>query len=549
MKNKQSINKPKFWKMFGIRFLVCLGIFSIISYIALSLLDDYTYNQRWDRMSDLRSTIEDRVESYCESDPGTMDHYNCLNGIYLNLLGYSTIDYNYAEVTIGDMKIASDKDTAYLLLPVDGENRWENLFIEDISYLDPIEKYMDGKLNYKNYIEKWYKYAYDPVVVAAMEMGIINTDDEDYFYEAETIYVDHEKQTFIPGVVRIENNNGECYEIDCTPSDTKGYELIEMTGIYEDYNYLRLFYRLDPDLTLKNSDRLILELPNCGYVGYTWEDYETEVVPEIEGQEFAWEIMYTHPVDKNVFELAPVTSATILILDIVISLSVSLILAFIKYQRDKTVWNIFLYRTKTTEAMAHDLKTPLAAIGAYAENIEASSDDPAKTREYAKNISEKVAAMDHMISDILALSKSESNKVNIALGSVSVMSLLKESLNAFPDMKTEIKGNDVTLKTDSKLFKQAVDNLLSNCSRYGEEGATADILITPDALTITNKTSMTYNDVDSLKQPFVKGDNTRGNKGTGLGLSIAENNLNILGYRLDLVSEEGTFKAIVKFKP
>ena len=52
----------------------------------------------------------------------------------------------------------------------------------------------------------------------------------------------------------------------------------------------------------------------------------------------------------------------------------------------------------------------------------------------------------------------------------------------------------------------------------------------------------------NIDYPVVKGEDARGNKGTGLGLSIAENNLNILGYKLELVSEEGTFKAIIHFR-
>ncbi len=53
--------------------------------------------------------------------------------------------------------------------------------------------------------------------------------------------------------------------------------------------------------------------------------------------------------------------------------------------------------------------------------------------------------------------------------------------------------------------------------------------------------------MESLKKPFVKGSDSRSDKGTGLGLSIADNNLNILGYKLELVSEDGLFKASVKF--
>ena len=115
-------------------------------------------------------------------------------------------------------------------------------------------------------------------------------------------------------------------------------------------------------------------------------------------------------------------------------------------------------------------------------------------------------------------------------------------------MKTEIKGDDITLTTDKKVLSQVILNLLSNCDRYGKKDSVVDINIDKDALTITNKTDRKYDDVDSLKKPFVKGDDHRGNKGTGLGLAIADNNLALLGYKLELSSESEEFRAKVKFK-
>jgi signal transduction histidine kinase len=226
---------------------------------------------------------------------------------------------------------------------------------------------------------------------------------------------------------------------------------------------------------------------------------------------------------------------------------VTLLVSFVKYQKDKTIWNIFEYRIKTTEAMAHDLKTPMAAIAAYAESMESFAGDASKTAEYSQRISEKIKTMDHMVEDILALSRSESGNVEVSTEEVGVMALVTESLEQFPELKTDISGTQVKIKTDRKLFKQVIDNLLSNCDRYGEKGSTVDIKVEPDRLTITNKTSETYPEVESLKKPFVKGSDSRSDKGTGLGLSIADNNLNILGYKLELVSEDGLFKASVKF--
>ena len=95
------------------------------------------------------------------------------------------------------------------------------------------------------------------------------------------------------------------------------------------------------------------------------------------------------------------------------ALIAALIVAVIRYNSKKTIWEIFEYRTKTTAAMAHDLKTPLSAMMFYLENLEESSKEPDKVVEYTKNLSEKVVAMDHMIGDILLLSRSESGQINL----------------------------------------------------------------------------------------------------------------------------------------
>ena len=157
--------------------------------------------------------------------------------------------------------------------------------------------------------------------------------------------------------------------------------------------------------------------------------------------------------------------------------------------------------------------------------------------------------MDHMIGDILLLSRSESGQINLTKEELSVKELVTESLKEFPGIKAEIEGEDVILTTDKKIFTQVIMNLLSNCDRHGKKGSVVDIFISREALTITNKSDKSYDDADSLKRPFVKGDDSRGNKGAGLGLAIADNNLSMLGYKLELSSEPDEFCARVDFKP
>ena len=344
----------------------------------------------------------------------------------------------------------------------------------------------------------------------------------------------------------------ETYEIDCTPADTKGYEKAVFSDDWEPGEVSRWFgisYKNVPELSSEDIQYVYFCDPD-GITGHLDRSEFEEEVNSGELKNLAWTIGYYIPEYKHpisVLKYAPFSCALIVIASLLSALAASLVWTIVKYQKEKTVWEIFEYRTKTTEAMAHDLKTPLAAIMAYAENLDASSEDPSKVREYSKNINEKVSTMDHMIGDILSFSRSETGKIDIVKEELSVAEIINESLSALPELKADLKG-DARIETDRKLLKQAIDNLLSNCDRYGDKESPVDITVDPEKLLIINKTDKTYDDADSLKKPFVKGEDSRGGKGTGLGLSIADNNLNILGYKLELVSEKGTFKAIVKFK-
>ena len=99
----------------------------------------------------------------------------------------------------------------------------------------------------------------------------------------------------------------------------------------------------------------------------------------------------------------------------------------------------------------------------------------------------------------------------------------------------------------SLFYNRSYGSLYDAMLALNKEGSAVDIEIDSNGLMISNKTNEKYTDVESLKKPFVKGSDSRSDKGTGLGLSIADNNLNILGYKLELVSEEGLFKAKVRF--
>ena len=530
---KKVITKPRFGKIFAVSFLISLFVCLPVAIYLLYQID----NEVWEKVDSERSALLDSIVKqtrtlYLEG-PNAEGYEQDLIVLKEYIADYQTFDHSYIEVNVDGQNITVDDDTAYFF----------GYLIENMSYLDPLNEYMDGLFDKREQDEIYRRFGRDPIFDDANYIGKY---DKWMTYHLATAYINDEDHTFLPGMIFV-HYKGQKYDFDCTPADTKGYEEIDLT---EDITmFLNIKYRATPDLTSSDFSNVIV----CDTEFYTdeisYEEY-ADLLSKGKMNDYAWYIGYSQPHYSlpPVLTLAPVSSAIIIADAIFIAAIAALIFSVIRYQKDKTLWSIFEYRIKTTEAMAHDLKTPLSTMMFHLEDLEDSSEDPEKVREYAKTLNDKVVGMDHMIADILQFSRSESGKVDLNKEKVSVKELVFESLKEFPEMKTEIRGEDISLMTDRKILAQVIMNLLSNCDRYGRKGEVVDIEFAPEAVTISNKTDKTYEDADSLKKPFVKGDNSRGNKGTGLGLAIADNALSILGYKLELSSEADEFKAKVKFR-
>ena len=162
---KRSITEPKFGKIFIKRFLIWFGVFSVIAIITISELDNYTWNLRWETINTYRKKVQEEAEILYEADPESEDYSMYQDRLKVRLSIYQSIDYNYAEAQIGGLKFATDKDTAYTYLRDEGKEYSDCYFIEDISYFEPIDEYMDGKISYKRIVPNIDKYAYDPLIV------------------------------------------------------------------------------------------------------------------------------------------------------------------------------------------------------------------------------------------------------------------------------------------------------------------------------------------------------------------------------------------------
>ena len=235
---------------------------------------------------------------------------------------------------------------------------------------------------------------------------------------------------------------------------------------------------------------------------------------------------------------------------VVLMFALALIPASLLYNRRKRNYEIFEYRRKTTDAMAHDLKTPMAAILSYAENLE-NNKDTDKQGFYVSKITEKVWQMNKMVNNMLDFSRGENASVTVKKAPVDIGSVLSDCIaeNDHEITKRKLTVNysksAVTVDTDKELFTQAIGNLINNAALYAKEGSEISVTCGSDKIVIVNVSAAAVEDAEAMKQPFAKGDESRRNYGSGLGLAIADNNLTMLGFKLDVKSEDDKFVATV----
>lgn len=202
------------------------------------------------------------------------------------------------------------------------------------------------------------------------------------------------------------------------------------------------------------------------------------------------------------------------------------------------------YQKNLTDSLAHDLKTPLMAIGGYVENIMTGNLNDEETNKYLSSVMDNISYTDSIITRTLELNAINGINIKpvqcdlyrIVNNAVEKYSLLldEKNISVHTDGTGEISADSATLKT-------IIENLVSNAVNHTTENGKINISLSNRNIIIRNTVGKKI-DVSGLKKPFTKGDKSRSNNsGSGLGLAIAENASAINGFRLDISCSDTEF--------
>lgn len=278
------------------------------------------------------------------------------------------------------------------------------------------------------------------------------------------------------------------------------------------------------------------------------DKYETGISTGVGKRNIPVQATYSREISNKVMKSLWTIGNVIVV---VVLCVIAIVAGIIKFYKDKSVYDIFEYRKKTTNAMAHDLKTPLAIMSLSVSNLKENlPDNIDRAVFHANKIEENIIYTNKLIMNILDFSNSE-NITKLQKEKIEVSTVIEEYVKSIDtiikskNLTVEVEGAD-SIYSDLKIWKQAIFNLIDNAVKYSSEGGKVLISIRDNEIIISNPVDNEIKNTKKLLEPFVKGDESRGeNTGSGLGLAVADNNLSKLGYKLTITCVDKVFVATI----
>ena len=201
--------------------------------------------------------------------------------------------------------------------------------------------------------------------------------------------------------------------------------------------------------------------------------------------------------------------------------------------------------------MSHEIRTPLNAIVGFSSLLAYGESDLTKDDiiEFTSLIEKNSQLLMVLISDILDLSKIESNTMEFNFCNISLHQVLNEigsaqrmNMKKGVELLLDLPGQEVTIYTDPTRLSQVINNLVNNAIKFTSEG---NIRIgyrpaSSDRVKIfveDTGTGMAKEVIEHIFDRFYKGDAFK--QGTGLGLAICRTIVERFKGKIEVASTPG----------
>jgi two-component system phosphate regulon sensor histidine kinase PhoR len=212
-------------------------------------------------------------------------------------------------------------------------------------------------------------------------------------------------------------------------------------------------------------------------------------------------------------------------------------------------------RNQFLDAAAHELRTPLANLRAYAETLTLSEKlDVEKQKDFCNTINSEATRLGRLIDDLLSISSMEVGSLSVSREDTDTERLLREVVEKVkPQMSqkglvftTDFPEKWPTLHLDKDKLAAAMVNLLGNAAKYtpSEGRVTLRVRLTENEFVIEVEDTgagISAEELPKVFDKFFRSSDPRIQKesGSGLGLSFVQEVVRMHGGNVNVESERG----------
>ncbi len=187
----------------------------------------------------------------------------------------------------------------------------------------------------------------------------------------------------------------------------------------------------------------------------------------------------------------------------------------------------------STNALAHDMRTPLSRHRLELRALIDDKDIPPKAQEKIRDAVTRVDGIVEMFDNILNIARAESRSGTELFAEINVTETVEDVIEFYAALLEEkalrlipdIPAWPMRMIGDKQLISQAIVNLLDNAVKYTPRGGQIEVSLRQERefiiVTIAdNGPGIPERFLDKAKERFFRVDESRNTPGTGLGLSL-----------------------------
>ena len=238
-------------------------------------------------------------------------------------------------------------------------------------------------------------------------------------------------------------------------------------------------------------------------------------------EEYAYDIRYAK--EFNILEGCIDSIIIMFIYILVLFTIVGIIIGAISWKALKKQIDQEQKLRTVTNAMAHELKTPLFIIGGYCDNLMENINKD-KHEHYAYVISQQAQDMNELVVRMLEYSKLDSSSFNPKVEIFSITALINDLLSNYEQYNIEFESDkEINIMADKKLITSMLENLIENAIKYTTDVDGIKVAVKNGKLTVSNPCDrISEYDIENMWQPYHRHANNSKKDGFGLGLAIVK---------------------------